>query len=85
MWITYKHISQKYNSMQNNHLINWQDAIVLGKECDTRSHHIRTMNRDKGAHFLLHVYDPLLKSSTSVRKPPSGDHQREKLDQASHF
>ena len=82
------------HAVQNNHIINWQDAKVLCKECNTRSRHIReaiwirkraphTMNRDEGAHFLSHVYDPLLTSSAPVRTPPSGDHR--KLDQASHF
>ena len=82
------------HAVQNNHVINWQDAKVLCKECNTRSRHIReaiwirrraphTMNRDEGAHFLSHVYDPLLTSSVPVRTPPSGDHR--KLDQASHF
>ena len=82
------------HAVQNNHVINWQDAKVLCKECNTRSRHIReaiwirkraphTMNRDEGAHFLSHVYDPLLTSSAPVRTPPSGDHR--KLDQASHF
>ena len=73
------------------HVINWQEAKVLCKECNARSRHIReaiwirkrapnTMNRDEGAHFLSHLYDPLLTSSATVRTPSTGRHRREKLD-----
>ena len=44
-----------------------------------------TMNRDEGAHYLSHIYDPLLMSSTSSRAPPCGDRPKQKLDQPSQF
>ena len=44
-----------------------------------------TMNRDEGAHYLSHIYDPLLTSSTSSRAPPCGDRRKQKLDQPSQF
>ena len=80
------------HAVQNNHVINWQDAKVLCKECNVRSRHIHkfiwirkrapnSMNRDEGAHFLSHVYDPLLTSSSSTRTPSTGRRQRVKLDQ----
>ena len=80
------------HAVQNNHVINWQDAKVLCKECNMRSRHIResiwirkrapnTMNRDEGAHFLSHIYDPLLTSSSSTRTPSTGRRQSVKLDQ----
>ena len=80
------------HAVQNNHVINWQDAKVLYKECNARSRHIcesiwirksapNTMTRDEGAHFLSHVYDPLLTSSSSTRTPSTGRRQRVKLDQ----
>ena len=80
------------HAVQNNHIINWQDAKVLCKECNVRSRRIReaiwirkrapnTMNRDEGAHFLSHIYDPLLTSSKITRTPPSGDRRKEKSDQ----
>ena len=68
------------HAVQHNHVINWKDAKVLDKECNTGARHIResiwirkrspnTMNRDEGAHFLSHVYDPLLGASA----PSVGD------------
>ena len=80
------------HAVQNNHVINWQDAKVLCKECNVRSRHIResiwirtrapnTMNRDEGAHFLSHIYNPLLTSSSSTRTSSTGRRQRVKLDQ----
>ena len=71
------------HAVQRNHVINWQDAKVLDKECDRDVRHIKeaiwirrrapsTMNRDEGAHFLSHVFDPLLTTDT----PTSGDHRR---------
>ena len=84
------------HAVQNNHVINWQDAKVLCKECNHRSRLIReaiwirkraphTMNRDEGAHYLSHIYDPLLTSSTSTRASPHDDRRKQMLDQPSHF
>ena len=58
-----------------NHVIDWNNAKILGKECYTGIMRIRefmwirrrgpqAMNRDKGAHFLSHVFDPFLTGST---------------------
>ena len=60
-------------ALQNNHIINWDDAKVLQMESDSSARYIRetiwirkrgtkVMNRDEGAYFLSHVYDPLLTS-----------------------
>ena len=59
------------HAVQRNHVINWQDVKILDKEYDRDVRHIkeaiwirrrapRTMNRDEGAHFLSHIFDPLL-------------------------
>ena len=62
---------------RQNWIINmWWYKSLLCKECNHRSRLIReaiwirkraphTMNRDEGPHFLSHIYDPLLTSSTS--------------------
>ena len=79
--------------LDNNHVINWQDLwpkfFVKSK---ARSHHIcesiwiskrapNTMNRDKEAYSLNHIYDPFLTSSASARTLlPCGNHLRGKLD-----
>ena len=39
----------------------------------------------EGVHYLSHIYDPLLMSSTSSRVPLCGDRRKQKLDQTSHF
>jgi len=58
------------HAVQQNHVISWNNAKVLQKECDSRARHIResiwirkspkNMNRLEGAHYLSHVYDTLL-------------------------
>ena len=70
-------------------MISWEDAKVLDKVCDKGARHIKesiwirkispnTMNRDEGARFLSHVYDPLL----TVNEPSVGDQSsRRKKDQ----
>ena len=61
------------HALQINHVINWDDAKVLQMESDASARYIREsiwiwkrgtniMNRDEGAYFLSHVYDPLLTS-----------------------
>ena len=78
------------HAVQLNHVISWQDAKILDKECDRDVRHIKesiwirkrapnTMNRDEGAHYLSHVYDPLLTT------PTSGDHRSRILDQTPSF
>ena len=52
------------HAVHNNHVINWDDAKVLCKECNARARHIHksiwirnrapnTMNRDEGPTFCL--------------------------------
>ena len=80
------------HAVQHNHVINWQDAKILAKECVSDVRHIKeaiwirrrapnTMNRDEGAHYLhvSHVYDPLLATSTF------GDGQNRRGDQVPSF
>ena len=63
------------HAVQYNHVINWDSAKILGKECNTSIRRIcesmwirrrgpQAMNRDEGAHFLSHVFDPFLTGST---------------------
>ena len=64
------------HALQYNHVIDWDGAKVLQMECDSGARYIReslwirkrgtkVMNRDEGAYFLSHVYDPLLTSLDS--------------------
>ena len=57
---------------RENHVINWDDAKILGKEHDKRAREVReaieirkrgakTLNRDEGTYLLSHVYDPLIR------------------------
>ncbi|XP_072041401.1 uncharacterized protein [Amphiura filiformis] len=59
------------HAVQKNHVIDWNNAKILGKECNANIRRINesiwirrrgpnVMNRDDGAHHLSHVYDPLL-------------------------
>ena len=74
------------HAVQHNHVIKRQDAKILAKECVSNVHHIKEaiwirrcapnpMNRDKGAHYLSHVYDPLLAT------PTYGDRRNRRGDQ----
>ena len=58
-----------------NHVIDWDEASILGREHDKRSREVReaieirkrgdtTMNREEGTFLLSHVYDPLLSTTT---------------------
>ena len=78
-----------YHALQNNHVINWDDAKVLQMEIDASARCIREsiwfrksgtnlMNRDEGAYFLNHVYDPLL-TSLDDRKTGSRMQRRKSL------
>ena len=57
-----------------NHVIDWDEATILGREHNRRAREIReameirkrgdkTLNREEGTFLLSHVYDPLLKQS----------------------
>ena len=58
-----------------NHLINWDEARIIGRESDRYKHRIKEaiairkygsmMNRDEGQYQLSHVFDNLLKKSSS--------------------
>ena len=57
---------------------------ILAKKCLRCAiwiiwHALNTMNRDEGAHYLSHVYDPLLIT------PTSGDHRNRRGDQVPSF
>ena len=54
-----------------NHVVNWDDSKILGKEHVRKSREVReameirkrgtkTMNREEGTYFLSHIFDPLL-------------------------
>ena len=65
-----------------NHVINWDDAKILGKEHDKKAREIREaieirrrgakrLNREEGTYLLSHVYDPLIKRTTPVKETSS--------------
>lgn len=60
------------HAARSNHVIDWDEARILGKEHNRRSREVReameirkrgdkTFNREEGTFLLSHVYDPLLK------------------------
>ncbi len=59
---------------KENHVIDWEGAKILGRECDRTARWIReaikirkekeVMNRDEGAYHLSHGYDSLLSAAT---------------------
>jgi len=64
------------HAARQNHVINWNEAKIIGRESDRMTRWIReavsirkeeknTMNRDEGAYHLSHVYDTLLSAATS--------------------
>ena len=64
---------------RENHVINWDESKILGREHDKKSREVReameirrrgskTMNREEGTYFLSHVYDPLLKTGKETKK-----------------
>ena len=66
-----------------NHVIDWNEAKIIGKEHDKRSREVReameirkrgstTINREEGTFLLSHVYDPLLKSSGNTKNGNTG-------------
>ena len=63
-------------------LFEWLIRVAAMRKSNFWSH---TMNRDEGAHYLSHIYDPHLKLSTSSKAPPCGNRQKQKLDQPSQF
>ena len=62
------------HAAQENHLINWEESKIVGREADWKTRIIKeaisirkqpgVMNRDEGAYKLSHGYDSLL-------RPPS--------------
>ena len=72
-----------------NHVINWEEPKILGKEHDKKSREIReaieirrrgskVLNREEGTYLLSHVYDPLItpavKKSMTVKETTSIRH-----------
>ena len=61
--------------MDNNHIINWEEAKIVGKESDKYTRWIKeaitirkqgtTMNRDEGQYNLSHIFDDLLMEKSS--------------------
>ena len=71
------------HAVQENHVIDWDNSRILCKESIRRTRHIReaiwirrkspnVMNRDEGAHYLSHVYDPLIAEERSSAQRPQG-------------
>ena len=72
--------------VEQNHVIGWGRAKVIGTEQDRYKRWIKeaieirkrrgaTMNRDEGQYFLSHVYDELLLEKKSIRSKPTGNSQ----------
>ena len=63
------------SSLWANHIINWDEAKILGKEHNMKGREIKeaveirrgakTLNREEGTYLLGHVYDPLIKRSNA--------------------
>ena len=61
--------------VESNHVINWEEARIVGKESDRFKRWIKEaitirkqgniMNRDEGQYNLTHVFDDLLVGNTS--------------------
>ena len=62
-----------------NHIINWEEAKILGKEHNKKAREIKeaieirrrgakTLNREEGTYLLSHVYDPLIKRSNAGKE-----------------
>ena len=69
-----------------NHIINWDEAKVLGKEHNKKAHEIKeaieirrrgakTLNREEGTYLLGHVCDPLMKRP-NAGKETNSHHQK---------
>jgi len=67
-----------------NHIIDWEEATIIGLESDQTTQWIReaikirqkgqgVMNRDTGVFLLSHVYDQLLLSAATTVATPSGE------------
>ena len=63
------------HAVQNNYIIDWDNAKILGKECNMSIRRIcesmwirkrgpQGMNRDEGAYFLSHIFNLFLTGST---------------------
>ena len=62
-----------------NHIINWEEAKILGKEHNKKAREIKeaieirrrgakTLDREEGTYLLSHVYDPLIKRSNAGKE-----------------
>ena len=80
------HKSAVTDHVEQNHVIGWGRAKVIGTEQDRYKRWIKeaieirkrrgaTMNRDEGQYFLSHVYDELLLEKKSIRSKPTGNSQ----------
>ena len=83
------------HAVQFNHVINWEDAKVLQMESNSDARFIReslwirkrntkTMNRDEGAHYLSHIYDPLLLMTSSKDLRHTGSNSGSKTRKKDH-
>ena len=70
-----------------NHLIDWDEAKIIGKEHEKKPREIReaieirrrgqkTLNREEGTYLLSHVYDPLI-TSLATPSPAGSNNARE--------
>ena len=64
--------------VDNNHVIDWEGAQIVGRECNKYKRWIKeaisirkagcTMNRDEGQYHLSHMFDDLLLEKKSIRR-----------------
>jgi len=77
-----------YHAVQENHVISWSAASVIGRESDRSTRWIkeavhirkegpRSMNRDEGSYQLSHAYDRYLGSTLTCR----AKNRKKKTDQ----
>ena len=71
--------------VDNNHLIDWDEARIIDKDCDRYKRWIKeaiairkqgtTMNRAEGQYHLSHEFDDLLKKSSATLLLGKSQHQ----------
>ena len=79
-----------------NHIINWDEAAIIGREHDKRSREVReameirkrgdsTFNREEGTFLLSHVYDPLLTPTGNTGTGNTGKNNTSSSRQSGSF
>ena len=73
------------HAVKENHVIDWSNTTILEKDNVHQTRLIReaiwirrksVMNRDEGANYLSHVYDPLIQEAPTAPSTQSSSGQR---------